>query len=217
MIVRFVLLCEGSSDEPLVEHLQELLVSHGADEASGYSDSSKGTVADKLARILEMGAQVDVAFVHRDADSPDAEPRLREIANGVRRAAFTNPYVPVVPVQEIEAWLLIDESAIRSVVGNPNGRMPLDLPSPEHVEEVARPKEALLNALALASGKTGKRLAQEKQRFGARRRVLLQRLDTDGVVRRVRAWQKLEQAIRDLAHEQGWARPDSANPDSARE
>jgi len=204
--IRFVLLCEGSSDQALVEHLRELLVVHGADEAIGYADSTKGTVAAKFIRLINNDAPIDVAFVHRDADSPDAEPRLKEISEGARQAGFRNSYVPVVPVQETEAWLLIDEAAIRSVVGNPNGRMPLNLPSPEHVEQVTQPKEVLAEALATASGKSGRRLAQEKQRFNARRQVLLQRLDSAGIVRRVPSWQRLERAIDSLAKDQGWAK-----------
>ena len=204
-IVTFVLLCEGSSDQPLVEHLQVLLVSRGADEANGYADWQKGSVSAKLAKLRDEGAPVDVAFVHRDADSPDAGRRIREIEKGVGEAGFTDPCLPVVPVQETEAWLLIDEAAIRSAVGNPNGTVPLGLPSPEQVEHVARPKEALAEALASASGKSGRRLAQEKKRFSERRRTLLQRLDPEGIVRRVPSWQRLERAIDELVESQGWA------------
>jgi hypothetical protein len=38
------------------------------------------------------------------------------------------PVVCVVPVRMMEAWLLIDEMAIRRVAGNPNGRIPIELP-----------------------------------------------------------------------------------------
>jgi len=203
-IVSFVLLCEGSSEQPLVQHLQELLVSRGADEATGYADWTHGTVAAKLTMFLEKGAPVNVVFVHRDADSADAGGRVREIDIGVQAAGFTGSYIPVVPIQETEAWLLVDEAEIRSVVGNPNGRMPLNLPSPEHVEDIAHPKEFLADVLATASGKSGGRLAEEKRMFNVRRRILLQRLNVDGNVHKVPAWQRLERAIDDLAASKGW-------------
>lgn len=201
----FVLLCEGSSDQPLVEHLRTLLVCNGVAEASGYSDYRKGSISTKLARLIKEGASADVVFVHRDADGPDPHPRTAEISTGVDEAGFAYPCVPVVPVQETEAWLLIDEDAIRLAAGNPKGRTPLGLPTPEQVEQIARPKETLKTALATASGKSGRRLTKEKARFNDRRRVLLQRLDPTGVVRRVPSWQRLEQSIADLVKTQGWA------------
>ncbi len=51
-----------------------------------------------------------------------------------------------------EAWLLVDEMAIRSAAGNPNGTVPLDLPSLRKLEQVPDPKKVLLGALTTASG-----------------------------------------------------------------
>jgi len=164
-------------------------------------------VSAKLTRLLESGEPFDLAFVHRDADGPNAESRIKEIDNGVREAVFSHPYIPVVPVQETEAWLLIDEAAIRSVVGNPHGNTPLNLPSPEHVEHVPRPKEALRQALINASGKSGRRLKEERKRFTSRRLVLLQRLDPEGIVKTVPSWRRLEQSIDNLARDLGWVVP----------
>jgi hypothetical protein len=42
-----------------------------------------------------------------------------------------------------EAWLLIDEKAIREAAGNPKGRQPLNLPKPSKTEELSDPKETL--------------------------------------------------------------------------
>lgn len=50
--------------------------------------------------------------------------------------------VPVIPGRMTEAWLRLDEAAIRRVAGNPNGRTKLGLPKLHEVESVADPKAA---------------------------------------------------------------------------
>src|SRR5690606_40429727 len=58
-------------------------------------------------------------FVHRDADARDPTERLTEIDQAFKLIK-SPPYVRVVPVQETEAWLLVDESAIREHLGIPS-------------------------------------------------------------------------------------------------
>ncbi len=69
-------------------------------------------------------------------------------------------HVPVIPVRMTEAWLLIDEPAIRRAAGNPNGRNPLDLPALKDLEALPDPKEVLHDALAAASGLNVRRRAR---------------------------------------------------------
>jgi len=211
MRISFVLLCEGSSDEPLVDILSRQLVAHGATEANGYADSRKktrdhpATVTGRLRRLLDEHTCVDLVFVHRDADSDDPEERLREINAAVLGIPDLPLCVPVVPVQETEAWLLLDEQEIRRVAGNPRGRMDLHLPSPEHIEREPHPKERLQQALLDASGASGRRREQERKRFNEHRRILLQRLRTDGPVTQVPSWQRLEQDIDQVIRKRNWA------------
>jgi len=61
-----------------------------------------------------------------------------------------------------EAWLLIDESAIREASGNPNGRTPLALPRTRDLEKLPDPKELLYELLRQASELSGRRLAKFK-------------------------------------------------------
>jgi len=63
----------------------------------------------------------------------------------------------VVPVRMLEAWLLLDEKAIRQAAGNPNGRQPLNLPSPSRLEERPDPKHDLHEALRTACALRGRR------------------------------------------------------------
>ena len=71
-------------------------------------------------------------FVHRDADSSQEsssagpERRYDEVARAVADASYDGAWVGIVPVRMTEAWLLLDESAIRRVAGRPHGDEPLD-------------------------------------------------------------------------------------------
>lgn len=193
--ITFSFLCEGSSDQSLVQHLQTLLVRYGAGAAVGTPDSRQGTVAEKLRRCLQENPDLDLVFVHRDADGRSADARIAEVREGAERVDFPLPCIPVVPICMTEAWLLTDEGAIREIVGRPHGKTDLGLPPLRRIEKAADPKKILRTALARASEKTGRRLEAEKKQFNVRRRVLLQRLDIDGNVQRLSAWRTLESEI----------------------
>ena len=67
------------------------------------------------------------------------------------------PAVCVVPVRMQEAWLLLDEPAIRYAAGNPNGRVGLQLPSVRKLEQLPDPKAILYHLLRTASELRGRR------------------------------------------------------------
>ncbi len=117
------------------------------------------------------------------------------IRSGVLESGASVPHVPVIPVHELEAWLLVDEKAIRAVVGNPRGTMAIGLPLLSRIEDTLKPKELLFAALASASGKSGRQLERVKANRYLHRAILLERLDTDGPVRGLPAWRALEQDI----------------------
>ena len=195
--VSFAFLCEGSSDTGLIAHLETLLVHFGAQEATGMPDTRKGTIPARLRQLLteETGTGIDMVFIHRDSDGPDRDGREREIRRGVEESGCPLPFIPVIPVQETEAWLLLDEQAIRDVVAS-KGKQPLRLPKPNAIEGTRKPKEILQKALLAASETSGRRLKKEKNSFNHHRRVLLQRLDPFGAVRNLPSWQCLERDIK---------------------
>jgi hypothetical protein len=90
----------------------------------------------------------------------------------------------------LEAWLLLDETAIRQVAGNPKGKINLLLPKASNVENIADPKQQLKDTLAKASGLSGRRLAdlQKPQRFSRNRQRLIELLDHEGNIRYVPSW-----------------------------
>jgi hypothetical protein len=201
MRVVFVLVCEGTSDAGLVPHLRDLCVRCGATEAIGSAPDMTRLrnppegLRDRLTAALDLEPSANLVFAHRDADEPTEDRRIAEIetaSQGLRART-----VPVVPVQETEAWLLLDEAAIRSVVENPSSPIKLALPRPQDVERVADPKRKLKEVLNRASGLRGRRLKALKQDFPRRRARLLERLDRDGLLRHVPAWQRLERRTRE--------------------
>ena len=205
MIRRAIFLADGSSDEPLGEHLEvlcarrDLAVRVTTPDLRLLPRPPGHRVADRLQAILELGDVPDVLFVHRDAEGEDPERRLAEVAQAVTRISEGLPAVAVVPVRMTEAWLLLDEQIIRDVAGRPNSTADLGLPPTSRVEAQLDPKSALKRALDVASGLAGRRRDRFRQRFGEHRRTLLQRLDIDGPVRQLKAWQALESTLDDLA------------------
>jgi hypothetical protein len=201
MYVRFALIGEGSSDRPLVGVLHSLCLDIAP------SADVDGEWANPILELLETGKELDaqlralvehdptfnLIFVHRDADSSDDRIAREVIARGVQLSGYTKHAVPVVPIQETEAWLLMDETAIRKHAGNPNGRIPLGLPKIKHIEQRANPKELLREALvrACTPGRKQRELRSGNEEFGRIRRRLFDEFDIHGPVTQLRAWQAL--------------------------
>src|SRR5208283_4198439 len=62
------------------------------------------------------------------------------------------------PVRMQEAWLLIDQHAIRRAAGNPASHIPLNMPDLNRIEALPNPKDTLYSLLRVASDFTGRRL-----------------------------------------------------------
>ncbi|WP_315552420.1 DUF4276 family protein [Microbacterium aurum] len=154
--VNFALLVEGNSDEGLLPHLRQLIVEAGAARASGERVRLHGPLVDRITELASWSTY-NLLFVHKDADRPEREPRVGQIAAAVRRSAWNGEHVPVVPVQEMEAWLLVDEAQIRAIAGRPNGRVSLNLPRLGRIENTPNPKEVLKAAYMAACESSGRR------------------------------------------------------------
>lgn len=198
MRIHFVLIAEGSSDDSLIPHLENLCIEAGADEVTGTAPDLRRlpggggrSVGEKVVAVLALEPGANLVVIHRDADSPDPEPRYSEIKRAVHDCSVSAEWVAVVPIQETEAWLLLDEAAIRQVVGRPRGRVDLKLPKPSAVEGLPDPKEKLRQCLLIASEAKGRRAERVKRDFPRYRRLLLQRLRVGGPLMRLSAWTRL--------------------------
>ena len=218
MRVHFILIAEGSSDDSLVAHLEGLCVEAGADEVTGTAPDLRRlrspvghTVAAKLKACLELEPQANLVLIHRDADSRDPRPRLQEIEGAVSECGLRVQWAPVVPAQETEAWLLLDQDAIRRGVGRPSGRCALGLPDPDSVEDLSNPKKCLEEALVAAAEVTGRRLVKVRGQFSSHRRQLLTRLPVGGRLSGVPSWVRMQAAIEDALNALRAAEPTLPN------
>jgi hypothetical protein len=164
-VLRTTLLSDGSSDRTLIPILDWLLqckVSRLSLQQTQWADWRNRRVPPRgLEEKIRFAVEYypsDLLFVHRDAERQSPEDRRTEILNAVHQSGINPTAVCIIPVRMTEAWLLLDEAAIRSASGNPRGRKPLNLPTVASIERVADPKETLFQALKTASEQTGRRL-----------------------------------------------------------
>lgn len=188
---------EGSSDLPLADIVESLFLDRGVSLRLSTPDFAllPKVAKDVRSRIVSglelVGGSVDVIVVHRDSDNVDPDLRREEIECAVVESGAQSMTVPVVPVRMTEAWLLLDEAAIRQVAGNPRGKVDLCLPKAAEVERKSDPKKLLQECLLAAAEATGRRRDKVATRFGHHRRQLLERLDISGPVTTLESWQML--------------------------
>lgn len=190
------LLGEGSSDRALLPILRWLLPRcTPVDVKIDWVDTQRFRIrSHKLAEKVKAALLVqpcDLLFVHRDADRQDPQLRYEEI----HVATGAKPHIPVVPVRMTEAWLLIDERAMRAAVGRVSGRQPLDLPPLSRIEAIADPKRVLRETLVRAHGATGHR-AQRLDPVSALHR-LADLVEDWSALRQLPSFQRLEADTRE--------------------
>lgn len=195
---------EGSSDAPLAELIESRFLEQGFEVRLSQPDFSllgkvpKDVRSRVTAGLRLVGGPVDLIVVHRDADNAGHAARREEIVEAVSGLHASSALIPVIPVRMTEAWLLLDEDAIRRVAGNPNGRMKLDLPKRHEVESLANPKAFLQSCLLTASGEVGRRREGVRKRFNQHRRQLLELLDPTGPVTHLPSWKRLLDDINEV-------------------
>ena len=138
----------------------------------------------------------DLLFVHRDAERDSIEKRVIEIRESLAQCAIDMPpVVCVVPVRMQEAWLLIDESALRKAAGNPRGRQPLNVPDPKELEDLPDPKQILHEIMRQASGLRGRRLKRFIRDVGSHVHRVAQQIDDFSLLRELTAFQQVEHQV----------------------
>ncbi len=168
---RYTLLADGSSDRVLCRPIEWVLQHVPRVQRDGFV---RQFYAARPPRDLAAGIEhacaefpCDLLFVHRDAEGAAPDARVAEIREAAARA--TSPsWVPVVPVRMTEAWLLIDEAAIRGAAGNPRGAVPLELPPLGRLEVVPDPRALLRELLVRASEARGRHLRRIRRDLPAR-------------------------------------------------
>lgn len=207
--LRYTLLTDGSSDQALLPILTWLIREIGFDGSLQPAWADLGrlprppkTLSDRMKTGVAL-YPCELLFVHRDAERVPYADRKAEIERAVATAKLDVPAVCVVPVRMQEAWLLINERAIRRAAGNPAGRVPLLLPALKDLEALPDPKNALYDLLKAASELRGRRLGKLRESALARRVAEL--IDDFSQLRALPAFQYLEADLHTLFTTQGWA------------
>jgi hypothetical protein len=138
----------------------------------------------------------DILFVHRDAERRPMAERVKEILDAASAAGISD-LVPVVPVRMTEAWLLIDEAAIRRAAGNPNGQVGILLPPVRDLDQLPHPEEVLRGLLVNASEKTGRHLRRFHRDLHDRVQRVAELIPDFAVLRVLPAFVAFESATRD--------------------
>ncbi|WP_445395508.1 hypothetical protein ACSMX9_19265 [Streptomyces sp. LE64] len=200
--MRLLYVSEGSSDQGLRPHIECIAAEAGrrivltTPQFARLSGRVGHSVVDKLRAARDLDGSYDVVLVHRDADNQGADLRHSEISSAVAAVWQDMPYVPVIPIKSLEAWLLVDEQLIRLIAGNPCGKVDLKLPKGRAVERVADPKQLLKETLAIASGLKGRKLEIFQKRFAQNRHRLLELMDPAGPVSEVPSWNAFVNSLR---------------------
>lgn len=201
--LRFTLISDGSSDRALLPVLRWLLAQNGlampvSEQWADWSHfrTPPRRLSDKIKKAIDL-YPCDLLFVHRDAERAPAGEREAEIESAVSvlGADGVPSVVAVIPVRMMEAWLLIDEGAIREAAGNPNGDGLLSLPPLAKLESLPNPKETLHGLLRQASGLHGRRLHQ--LRIGPAIHRLANLIEDFSPLRKLPAFAQLEDRVRD--------------------
>lgn len=205
MKLDFLFICEGSSDLGLKDILEQLCIKHGATEAMCVAPDLSilpynvgKTVTAQINAALELEPNIRCVFIHRDSDNKNANIRYQQISNEIEALNLEVDFVCVIPVQETEAWLLIDEQEIRNVAENPNSNINLKLPSVNNIENQNDPKALLKHTISIASEETGRRLKRINQRFSQKRKMLIERINIDGAINELPSWIRLNNDIKKL-------------------
>ena len=203
--LRYTLLADGSSDRTLLPILTWLLRRYcGAIPIeAAFADLRRlPHPPKKLSERIHWSVELypcDLLFVHRDAESAPIEKREAEIRKALKESSMADSVrvVCVVPVRMQEAWLLIDEAALRRAAGNPNGTQALAMPDVQKLEELADPKQLIRELLRQASGLRGRRLERFNWRSSAHR--VAEMIDDFSILYRLAAFQRLAAAVERVA------------------
>lgn len=209
--LRYTLLSDGPSYKALMPILTWLLRQHfpNLPIQSRWSDLRRlprppRELHDRIRSSIEL-YPCDLLFVHRDAENTSLEERLSEINQAVLNASIDSQIpavICVVPIRMTEAWLLFDINAIRQAAGNPNGTVPLNLPTLSEIESIPNPKRVLRDILRTATELSARR----RRRFDTN--IAVQRIpeciEDFSSLRSLSAFIALEEELRITIESQCW-------------
>jgi hypothetical protein len=206
--IRYTLITDGSSDRALMPILNWLLMELGVNIPiqAAWADLARlphppKKLEDRIEKAIAL-YPCDLLFIHRDAEKETRQKRVSEIHQAVNllKEDVKLPVVCVIPVKMTEAWLLIDEKAIREAAGNPKGSQSLNLPKPSTIEKLSDLKENLKALLELARGHS----SRKSQKFLIARARIAELIDDFHPLKQLPAFMDLESELKQTLGDRGW-------------
>ena len=158
--LRYTLVADGSSDAALIPILNWLLIQNGVRCPIQAEWADLGVLPlpgrPKLLHKIRVSLDFypcDLLFIHRDAERETREKRMQEIHDAIADLPIelSPVFVCVIPIRMQEAWLLIDETAIKNAAGNRRYGGQLELPPLNLLKRIPDPKDLLNKLLTQAS------------------------------------------------------------------
>jgi Domain of unknown function (DUF4276) len=219
-LFQYVLITDGRTDrvlKPIIDWLLNLYLDNGEWTVqriwANPDDIPKRPArpAERLSWDIHWAIRsypCELLFIHRDAENQERQLRLNEIQQAVETATMspsqTRPFVCVIPVRMTEAWLLIDEKAIRAAVGNRAGKAKLNMPSMKDLERIHAKDR--LHELLITAYEGNKR---NREKFNSTEAVyFIPDYITDfAPLRQLSAFAALESDLQERITAQGWNNP----------
>lgn len=170
----YTLVCDGSSDKALlpiidwaIGEINPNIIPQGVYAELGRLRHPPKNLTERIEKANGLYPS-DIIIIHRDAEKEAIQTREDEIIEAVRSLSPQPLFVAIIPVRMTEAWLFVDEMAIRKAAGNRKSRESLPIPPLQKREKIDA-KMVLEDCLRKASGLTGRRL----QKFRTREAIQL--------------------------------------------
>jgi hypothetical protein len=171
------LYAEGTTDDRFLPYIilrtiKALLIENGVTDVDVWEptplNKAQITGVSLQDRILSASRNVfgyHILFIHQDADDRSTQTCYQErIAPGLQLiesdpGQVCKTVVPIIPIRNIEAWLICDPDTLLRTIGTSLTSADLDLPaSPQLVEKILDPKAKYKSVVtsALSSRRRGK-------------------------------------------------------------
>lgn len=194
--IRITLVGDGKSDKvlkyPLGWLLDQLFPDHVFEFEFSGEKKPKWKLADKINYALEL-FPCDLLMVHRDVENQTIAQREQEVQEAINQIKSPGPrfgFISVTPIKMSEAWLLIDEQAIREAAGNPNGKEPLPMPSIQELERMDAKKKAE-ELLQKAHGGRKRQRKKFNSEMAKHKHLLAKNIEDFALCHRLYAFQRL--------------------------
>ncbi len=137
--MRIGVIAEGGSDVDVLYELSCKLMPENSFAFKKFVGQGCGKLRKKCTAWAQnlMSRGCSHLVVLHDLDENDEDELRKELSDRVSNVGFSG-YVVLIPVREIEAWLLVDATALRTVF-----RLQRTPTVPRRPETVSRPKEKL--------------------------------------------------------------------------